>query len=216
MSSERSRHTTHTRLGQTQRGERFRNLHLCDCVYLWKRKRGSESVRGCCIKPLFFSPQSFFVLMSWCLLTSATLPLSLFLNDFQSFLVDKSRNSFHLSLSRLSLSIFKLERTMGGVFLSAFHPSQSFTFSLLCSLLIFLHFSIFTSFLFPLFQFLPHTLFLCFILHSLPLLHHLSPVSIHSSLLFPLLPLVVIIPHLFPHLKLHFLSSVVLINHATR
>lgn len=81
----------------------------------------------------------------------------------------------------VSLSIFKLERTMGRDFLSAFHPSQSFTFSLLCSLLIFLHFSIFTSFLFPLFQFLPHTLYHCFILHSLPLLHHLSPVSIHSS-----------------------------------
>lgn len=46
-----------------------------------------------------------------------------------------------------SLSISQLERIMGGDFLSAFRPSQSFTFSLLCSLLIFLHFSIFTSFL---------------------------------------------------------------------
>lgn len=65
MSSERSNHTTRPLHHQTQRA----NIQQIVC----ERERGRG---GCCIKLLFFSPQSLFVLMSLCLFDLCHLSLS--------------------------------------------------------------------------------------------------------------------------------------------
>lgn len=193
MSSERSNHTTRPLHHQTQRA----NIQQIVC----ERERGRG---GCCIKLLFFSPQSLFVLMSLCLFDLCHLSLS-----------------FSMSLTQLGwLSI------VGTVSIFLFHSLSPFPSSLSpfyhlppppsLPLSLYLYFlCLHLCFFFFSFLYLPPSL----ILSS----SHPSPVSIPSllphllfllifsipffSLFLPVLSVVVIIPHLFPHLKLHFLSS---------
>lgn len=155
MSSERSNHTTRPLHHQTQRA----NIQQIVC----ERERGRG---GCCIKLLFFSPQSLFVLMSLCLFDLCHLSLSFSMSLTQlgwlsivgtvSIFLFRSLSPFPSSLSpfyfprHLSLSIFTFSASIFVSFSSLFctYLPLSYSHPLIAPLFLFLlSFLTFSSFL---------------------------------------------------------------------